>query len=239
MKKQSVNLCLYPHPFSRAYLKQAASECIRLRSLTVAALLCALAIALEKFQIPLAASLYVSMSFLVIALCSMLTGPLLAIPCGVIVDLVGVINSGYAFFFGYTLTAVLTAVIYALFLYRARLSFLRLLLMKGCVNLFVNTLLGSLWRVIFYHGMSYAGYALLSGIKNIIFLPLEVFLLCLLFKAMDKPLRQLRFLPPDGKFTYRKKDIVLLSVGALAAVALIIPFAIFYQDIDSFFRNLF
>lgn len=239
MKRSSADISLKPHPFSRAYLKEAAAEFTRLRSLTIAALLCALAIAIEKLQIPLAPSLYVSMSFLVIALCSMLTGPLLAVPCGLVVDIVGAIGSGYPFFFGYTLTAVLTAVIYALFLYRARPTFLRLLLMKGCVNLFVNTLLGSLWRVILYHGMPYIGYVAVSGVKNLVFLPLEVFLLCLLFRAMDLPLHRLKFLPPEAKFSYRKKDIVMLTVCALTAAVLLVPFLIWYDEIQSFLKGLF
>lgn len=231
---------LFPHPFSAAYWKQAAEDCKKLRSLVIAALLCALAIVIEKFQIPLGTpSLQVSMSFLVIALCSMLTGPLLAIACGVLVDLIGAIGSGYPFFAGYTLTAVLTAVIFALFLYRARPTFGRVLLARGVINLFVNTLLGSLWRLVMYHGMPYAGYVTLSGVKNLVFLPLEVFLLCIFFRAMYTPLRQLGFLSEEAEVTYRKRDFILLAVSAFIGIALIVPFAIWYSVIRIILEGLF
>lgn len=233
------NAPLYAHPFSRAYWREASADCTKLRSLVIAALLCALAIVIEKFQVPLGGpSLQVSMSFLVISLCSMLTGPLLAVICGVLVDLIGAIGSGYPFFAGYTLTAVLTAVIFALFLYRARPTFTRILLARGVINLFVNTLLGSVWRVALYHG-PYEVYTLTSGVKNLVFLPLEVFLLCIFFRAMHVPLRQLGFLPPEAEVAYRKRDFILLAAFALIGVALIIPFAIWYTEIQAFLKSLF
>lgn len=230
---------LYSHPFSASYWRTAAKDYKNLRSLVIAALLCALAIVIEKFQIPLGGpSLQVSLSFFVIALCSMLTGPLLAILCGILVDLIGIIGSGYPFFAGYTLTAVLTAVIFALFLYRTRPTFTRILLARGVINLFVNTLLGSVWRVALYHG-PYKVYVLLSGVKNLVFLPLEVALLCVFFRAMFAPLRQMGFLPPEAEVTYRNRDIKLLTAFALIGVALIIPYAIWYDEIQAFLKGLF
>lgn len=233
---------LYPHPFSLAYWRDAAAECTRMRSLAVAALLCALAIVIEKFNIPLGSKdLQLSMSFLVISLCSMLTGPVLAIPCGLVVDLIGIIGSPYAPHFGYTLTAVLTALVYALFLYRAKPSFLRVLLAKGLVNVFINTLLGSVWRIwpANWYGFPYGYWVVCSGIKNLCFLPLEVFLICMLFRALHSPLRQMDFLMPETKTDYRKKQFVILAVLALVGAALVIPFAIWYNQIDAFVKSLF
>lgn len=230
---------LYATPFSPAYWREAVKDCKDLRKLILAALLCALAIVIEKFQVPLGSpSLQVSLSFPVIALCSMLTGPVLAIPCGILVDLIGAIGSGYPFFAGYTLTAVLTAVIFALFLYRTRPSFLRILLARGCINLFVNTLLGSVWRVALYHG-PYKVYVLTSGVKNLVFLPLEVFLLCIFFRALHTPLRQLGFQTPETEITYRTRDFILLAVFALVGAALLIPFAVWYDEIQAFLKGLF
>lgn len=230
---------LFPHPFSRAYWREAVKDCTRLRSLTVAALLCALAIVIEKFNIPLGnPSLQISLSFPVIALCSMLTGPLLAIACGILVDLIGIIGSGYPFFAGYTLTAVLTAVVFALFLYRARPSFTRILLARGIIDLFINVLLGSVWRTALYHG-PYKVYALLAGVKNLALLPLEVFLLCIFLQAMYVPLRQMNFLPTGAETAYPKRNFVILAVLALIGAALLVPFAIWYDQINAFIKGLF
>lgn len=238
-KKASTPAC-YPHPFSATYWKTAAQEFTNLRSLTFAALLCAAAIVIEIFQIPIAPpSLYISLSFLVISLCSMLTGPLLAIPCGLIVDIVGAMISGVSFFPGYTLTAVLTAIVYALFLYRARLSFARVALSKLCINLFINTLLGSLWRVIISGGFSYSYYVALSGIKNMILLPLEVFLICTLFRALQKPLQQSGIATPEMEIQYRRRNLVLLSLFALIGAILLFLFATHYSDLKAFLQRTF
>ena len=241
-RTQTDSLALYPHPFSRAYWRDAALECTRMRSLAVAALLCALAIVIEKFNIPLGSKdLQLSMSFLVISLCSMLTGPVLAIPCGLVVDLIGIIGSPYAPHFGYTLTAVLTALVYALFLYRARPGFLRVLLAKGLVNVFINTLMGSVWRIwpVNWYGFSYGYWVIYSGIKNLCFLPLEVFLICMLFRALHSPLKQMNFLTPESQIEYQKRNFVILTVCALVGAALVIPFVIWYEQITDFVKGLF
>lgn len=238
MKEKTLHL--YPHPFSLAYWKDAAKECTNLRSLTVAALLCALAIVIEKFQIPVVPpSIYVSMSFLVISLCSMLTGPVLAIFCGIIVDVIGAIGSGYSFFAGYTLTAVLSAMIYALFLYRTQLSFVRIVLAKACVNLFINTLIGSVWRVLYYGGMPYRYYITLTGIKNLALLPLEVFLICIFFRALQKPLQQLGFLSPESEIPYQKKNLLFLCLAVVVGAAVFIPFVLGYDTLKAFLQELF
>lgn len=238
MKKPNANT-LYPHPFSVSYLKDAASECKNIRSLTFAALLCALAIVIEKFNIPISPSVYISMSFLVISLCSMLTGPVLAIFCGIVVDLIGAVGSPYSFFAGYTLTAVLTAVIYALFLYRSQITFFRVAFAKLLINLAVNTLLGSVWRIMFYGGMSYQYYVMLTGIKNLILLPLEVFLICAFFRALYRPLVQLRVLSPAAEIRYSRKDIVVLCIGTAVGIALLVLYVMFYDELKALLQSAF
>ena len=241
-RTQTDSLALYPHPFSRAYWREAAKDCTNLRKLTVAALLCALAIVIEKFNIPLGTKdLQFSMSFLTISLCSLLTGPVLAIPCGVVVDLIGIIGSPYDPHFGYTLTAVLTALVYALFLYRAKPTFMRIFLAKGLINVFINTLLGSVWRIWpnNWYGFSYGYWLVISGIKNLCFLPLEVFLICMLFRALHAPLCQQELLSPDAKAVYSRRSFALLTVFTLIGAALIVPLAIWYNDIDALIHGLF
>lgn len=229
---------LVRHPFSRAYWKDAYKECTDFRSIFVAALLCACAILIEKYQIPLSPGLYISLSFFVISLCSMLTGPVMAILCGVLVDLIGAIGSPYPFFAGYTLTAVLTAVIYALFLYRVQLTFFRVAVSKFCINLFVNTLLNSVWRYMMLGG-AYSYHAVVAGVKNLVLLPLEVFLICTLFRALQKPLQQEGFLSAEAGIDFSKRDTVLLSVAAAVGAILLIVFASQYDAIKAFLAGLF
>ncbi len=233
-------LVIYPHPFSKAYWKDAANEFSSLKSLCYAALLCALAILLEQFQIPISQSLYISVSFVAVGLCSLLTGPLMAVPCGVIVDLVGfALHPTGPFFPGYTLTAVLSAVVYALFFYRVKLTFGRVMAAKGIVNLFINTLLGSVWRVVLYGNSPFLYYICSSGIKNLILFPLEVCVLCWLFGLLRKPLLQFRAIPEGSDLHLQKKHIAALAVLTLVGAGLLAAFILLYPQITSFLKGIF
>ena len=221
MKKKQC--ALYPHPFSVSYWKDALKEYLDIRSISIAAVLCAITIVIEKFNLPLSTTLQISLSFFAIGLCSILTGPVVAIFCGLIVDLVGSIGSPYPFFAGYTLTAVLTALLYALFLYRAKISFWRIFAVEAIINLFINTVLGSLWRLTMYGG-SYGVYLVQSGAKNLVLLLPEVLLLGIFLTAMSHPLKLLGVLPSEVQIVYSKKTLALACGAAVVGFAGVIAY---------------
>ena len=236
MKKKSQ--ALYPHPFSIAYWRDAAAECKNIRSLAYAAFLCALAIVIEKFNIPLSPALQVSLSFFAIALCSLLTGPVLAVACGLLVDLIGAIGSPYPFFFGYTLTAILTAVVYALFLYRSNISYIRVLLAEIVINFAINAFLGSFWRVTLYQG-SFAVYFFLAVVKNLVLLAPEAFLLCSFLQVLAAPLKQLGLLPGDVKVSHSNFSLAFSCIAALAGAVLVGVLAAYYTQVKEFLTQFF
>lgn len=219
-------------PFSKGYFLCAAKEFSNLRSIVVASVLCAVAIVVEMYNLILAPSLQVSFSFLPISLCSALTGPLLAIPCGVIVDLVGIAVMGHPFLPGYTLTAVLTAVIYALFLYKSDMSFSRIAGSRLAVDLFVNVLLGSLWRLIYY-GVPYVYAVSIAGVKNLLLFPLEIFLIGVFFNAVRRPLAAMGFIGGAGSSRPTKKAVAYFAITAVAAAAATALLVIKYPDIKA------
>lgn len=230
----------YSHPFSGAYWKSAAKEFSSLRHICYAALLCAMAIILEWFQIPLSETLYISVSFVAVSICSMITGPLMAIPCGIIVDLVGyAIHPTGPFFPGYTLTAVLSAFVYALFLYRARASFARVAGAKGLVNLVINTFIGSIWRVVLYGSSPFLYYICSAGVKNILLFPLEVSLLCWLLGLLWRPLVQLGAVPDGPSVLLDRKRVVFLVLLTVLGAACLVLFVVFYPQITSVLRGWF
>ena len=55
-----------------------------------------------------------------------------------------------AFFFGYTLNAILGAALYGVFFYKMRVSVLRAAVCKLVINVCVNGLLGTLWYAMLY-----------------------------------------------------------------------------------------
>ncbi len=216
----------YSHPFSASYWRDALREHANIRSIAMAAVLCAIAIVIEKFNLPLSTTLQISLSFFAIGLCSMLTGPVMAIFCGLIVDLVGSIGSPYPFFAGYTLTAVMTALLYALFLYRTKITFWRVFAAEATINLFINAALGSMWRLAMYGG-SYDVYLVQSGLKNLVLLLPEVLLLGIFLTAVSHPLKLMGVLSSEVRIIYSKKTLLLSAVVAVIGFAGVVAYIYF------------
>lgn len=84
------------------------------------------------------------------------------------------------FFAGYTLTAVLSIVIYNLLLYK-KVSLPRIIIAKALVNILINVCLGSFWSHILY-SKAWLFYAGTSIIKNLLLLPIEVIIFFAVYK---------------------------------------------------------
>ena len=76
---------------------------------------------------------------------------------------------------------MLGSLFFALFLYRAKLSVLRIFFCKLSINLLINVGLGSLWSAILY-GKGYLFYLARSLGKNLLLLVPEVVLIVLFFR---------------------------------------------------------
>lgn len=223
---------------SLPYWKSAAWEFKSIKQITAASLLVALGIVIGMFDIRIIPNvLQVSFSYIAFSICSFITGPLMAIPCGIIADLVDALWHGYDLFFGYTLSAVAQGVIFALFFYRRELTLPRIVAAKACVNLFVNVLLGSVWRLMMMGG-EYFYYVFVAGLKNLIMLPFEVIILVVLLRALIPPLRRLRMIPAGASLRVDRTDIILTCV--LFALVIILAALYFgnYTEINGFVKNL-
>ena len=199
---------LYKTPFSRAYWKDAVSDFHSLRSLIFAALMIAACMALGRipsFQIMPGVKL-VSWGYLARSLCGLVCGPVTGIVFGVAEDTLGffLFPTGEPYFPGYALNTALGVLIYALFLYRAQVSVLRIFLAKLCNNVLVNIVLSSLWASIWSDG----GFLLIAGTKvitNFIRLPFEVLILTALYAAILPILHRTGFLPDQtGRLRFWK-----------------------------------
>ncbi|MBR5390304.1 MAG: folate family ECF transporter S component, partial [Clostridia bacterium] len=106
-----------------AYWQEAAAMLHNPRVLAVAALFLALCIAISSVFIPLPNNLRIYFTFVPKALCAAICGPIAALVFGFADDLLGfMIHPSGAFFFGYTLSAMLGMLYYALGLYRAKIT---------------------------------------------------------------------------------------------------------------------
>lgn len=186
-------------PLSAAYWRQAASELRTLRMLVIAALLIALRIAVGMLYIPVGENLRMLFKFIPDAVGALILGPLLGMLTGGAADVLGaVLFPTGPFFPGYTLSAILTYLIFALFFYRQELSVAGVVLARLCTNLLVNVLLGSVWSWMMYSS-GYLYYLGKSIIKNLVLLPVEVVILLVLFRALLPVLGQLRLMPRQGR----------------------------------------
>lgn len=183
----------YPHPFSGAYWHDAVSDFRKPRTLTFSALMVAVCMALAQIPaLPINDSLRVTWGFLGRSVCALVGGPVTALVFGFVEDTLSfLLHPTGPYFFGYTVTTMLGTFLYALFLYRAKVTILRVFLAKLSTN-FLNVILGSLWSAILY-SKGYLYYMTSSLIKNTLMLPLQALMLVVLFAALLPILSRMGF----------------------------------------------
>ena len=185
----------YSSPLCAGYWKEAGTSLRSVRILVVAALCAALSTLFNFFfMVPVGENLNIMFQFLPNAIMGMICGPWVAVLYGVATDFLDFMLHGWGFFPGYTLGSVLGAMIYALFLYRSRVTVLRLFLARLSVNVIVNILLGSLWSAILY-GKAYYVYLSASVFKNLILLPLETLILVVVYRMLMVSLVEMGLIP--------------------------------------------
>ena len=185
---------LYSHPFSKAYWRDAASELKSVKMLVITALMVALRIVLKPFAIYIAPQRAIQTAMLATALGAMIFGPVVAIPAAIVSDTIGfIIFPTGDYFLPFVLTEIASTMIYALFLYRAKVTPIRVMLARFCICLFVNVMLQ---QVIFAWQYTYMGnpdkakesiegiMAVARIFKNLCFFPIETVVLTLFLKVL-------------------------------------------------------
>ena len=153
-------------------------------TLTGVALTVALYTVLSFFTLKISTTWEIGFSFVALAVCGMLYGPVAAGLAGAIGDILGFFISPNGFFFpGFTVSAFIMGFIYGLFLYKKpagikRTAFVSLVVMVVC-----NLMLTPLWLKMMY-GTSLI--ALARVIRNIIMYPINTVLLYNILKIIDK-----------------------------------------------------
>ena len=229
----SQSYALYSHPFSRAYWRDAASELKSTKMLVITALMIALRVVLKPLAIPLGPQLSIQTAMLATALGAMIYGPVMAIPAAIISDTVGfLIYPTGDYFLPFVLTEIASTMAYALCLYRAKPTALRVTLSRFLICLVVNVVLQQLifsWQYL-YMGNPEKAMSTVLGItgiarifKNLCFFPVESVVLTL-FLGMVVPVAQRAKLvytkESDLKFKPRQVVVLvcLLAVGISTSV---------------------
>lgn len=179
------------------YWRGAAAQFGSVRMLAVCAMFIALRVAIGALFIPVGENLRIYFTYAVTALGASIYGPLMALAEGFVSDILGyfIAPSG-GFFPGYTLSAMLGSVTYALFFYQQRQSIWRILFCRMTVNIAVNILIGSVWSAVLY-GKGYIYYVSKSIVKNIVLLPVEALVMYIVFRTVNPLLKRMKFIPAE------------------------------------------
>lgn len=220
---------LYPHPFSKAYWRDAALELKDTKMLVIAALLTALRIALKPLAIPLGnPQLSIQVATLATAMGAMIFGPVVAIPAAIVSDTIGFLLFPTGdYFLPFVLTEIASTMIYALCLYRTKLSAWRVVLSRFLICFFVNMILQTgimAWQYTWMGNPDKAKDTILGILtvarlfKNLFFFPIESVVLTLFLKVVMPAIKQAKLTyDMDANLKFDVKQIAvlvcLLAVG--------------------------
>lgn len=181
------------------YWISASKEFHKLHSLIFAGITIALGNILGSIYIPVGINLRISSAFIIIALGSLVFGPVMGLLTGLAYDLIGfLIFPSTVFFPGYTLSIMLEFFIYGIFLYNSQLSILKIFAAKFIVNYGIHVGLDSLWSKILF-GKGYYFFFAKSIIKNTIMLPIEVIILVVFLQILLPILSHKGIIPKQNK----------------------------------------
>lgn len=171
---------------SKNRLLASLEELKNLRSLTLCALLIALHVLLNMFSFYIVGQIKVSFAYLALAVIAMLFGPVTAAFAGGISEFVGYLfnSAAGAYHPGFTLTTMLAGFVMGLFFYRRDIKLWRIISARLCVNLLLNIGINTIW-VMQMVGKAYLVLLPPRTWKNLVLLPVEVFLIFAVFKTVQ------------------------------------------------------
>ncbi|MDT6980683.1 folate family ECF transporter S component [Levilactobacillus zymae] len=123
-----------------------------------------------------------SFTFLVAALLAKWFGPWWGMMTAALVDIVGTLMTGGPYFVGFTISAIVGSLIYALFFYRQPITWWRIIVAQLLVVVLVNIGLNSEWLVIMYHTPLW-GILPVRLMKEAVTTPIQIVLLYVVLKS--------------------------------------------------------
>ncbi len=167
--------------FSASYKELRSIRCI-----TLVAMLGAISIVLGiYFTFLPVETMKISFTFLPNEFVYYLFGPVVGAVYGAALDILNfIVKPTGPYFYGFTVSAVLTGLLYGTMLYNKPLSLKRIIAAKMVHMVTINILLNTYWLTMLY-GNGFFAILPLRILKAVIMLPVEVFLLYSLIKAVE------------------------------------------------------
>ena len=172
--------------------RDSARELRRVQVIAICGVMGALAVVLGYVAtLRIGDYIRVGFSFLPNVIVDYLFGPVVGGIFGGVMDIVKyLMNPTGPFFPGFTISAVVGAVIYGIMFYRQKITILRVLAAQLIVKVAVNLLLNTIWLVVLY---GYGLAAILPGriISNAVMLPIDTSITYLVLIFIEKNMRHL------------------------------------------------
>ena len=237
MARQLKSTATYATPFSRDYWRDAAAELKSTKTLVIAAMMIALRVATKGITVPIAPNLklFNAASF-INALGAMIIGPVACIPAAILSDFLGVLlwEGLGTYFLPYVLTEIASSFIWALLLYRAKVTPWRVIIGRFSICILINVLLGTgitIWWQHIYLGHATATLTIARVLKNTFMFPVESAAMTV-FLGLMLPITNRRGLTfgGDAKLTFSKRHIIVLAIMFVVGVACVFGY-LYYRTL--------
>lgn len=231
--------------FSKNYWIEAAKQRKNTKMLVIAALITALRVIVKLpiFRIQIAEGLSVTLDAYVNSLGSVIYGPVIALMVGAVSDILGLLVTGQMgqYFPPFTLVEMSSSFIFALFFWRQRINFKKILAAKFTVNFVCNIILTSLfnkWMYFLYYGVERAeAYNLINGVriaKNLVLFPIEASLIAIVLTAALPVVARLGI--ADKKYCTverpaRANFVLQIAIFTALSIGLVLLYVFFLKDI--------
>jgi len=235
---QLSNSTLYPHPFSRAYWVQAASEFKKTKVLVFAALMIALRVVLKMVSIPIAPDMRINTAFIVNAFGAAVFGPVVSIVAAAISDTLGcILFPTGVYFFPFIFVEIAGSLFYSLCFYRSKISVTRIIVASFLVDFGVNIVINTPLMMLYYDvvlGKYYAPIDMLRIVKNLAEIPVESIILVLMFRALIPSTKRLGFVTGGvDKLKFNKKNITVLVILFIVGVVAVFGYSVWNYNTSS------
>ena len=244
MARVQKSTALYPHPFSKAYWKDAAAELTDIKMLVVTALMIALRVALKPLAIPLGPQMSIQTAMLATALGAMIFGPVVAIPAAIISDTIGfMIYPTGDYFLPFVLTEIASTMIYALCLYRAKPSATRVIIARFLICFVVNVVLQQLifaWQYTYLGNPAKAKDSIMGIMtvarlfKNLFFFPIEAVIMTLFLRVLVPVTARAKLTyVNNSNLQFNKKHLAVLLLLVVVGIGSAAGYLTYYYNNNS------
>ena len=161
------------------------SKLKNVRVLTTTSMMIAIAIILGFFKIPITNVIEIRFSQIPIAMESALFGPILGAIVGALADIGGyIVKPTGPYFPGFTISGLVSGLIFALVLYKKEISLKRVLLAEILYTLIVGLGFNTLWLSILY-GNTFWAFLMMRLAKELIMIPINTALMMVILKPVS------------------------------------------------------